>query len=496
MSRVRRLVIAAWLGFALAALFFYPLAVALDSDIYYLQWQPLDAIETGTALALLALLFSVAVFHLWGRATRGAAVALLAVAALPLASLAAGVSRQLPFGDFLRDAWENPAVRFALPAGAAVLLLFGFTLWPQGFVRWFRRLLIAVSPVSLVVVGSLAMSASRPAVAVAVERTPRAATQGAGRCAPVIALLFDELSFSYLYDERGMVREQFPAIGSLASTATNYMSVAAPGRETLTSMPSFLAARQLRDVRIEGAGMFEVAAGGGLMPFSAAEPDGLFATARRLGFATEMGGYYLPYCELLGDLVDTCRSLSFYSYSAIHDRFSPADPVLTTLVLWPRQFPLGLLKNRAFALFQRGLMEDLAAFVRRPIHAGRPVFRFVHFSVPHLPFVFDAEGYDPPFDPLRTSPDDQYVKQLGYVDTFVGEFVDSLRASGTYETTTIVLLADHGFRFGGRERDPLQIPFIVKMAGQKRRIDADAPVRGEALLKQVVEGSCRAAARD
>jgi hypothetical protein len=287
------------------------------------------------------------------------------------------------------------------------------------------------------------------------------------------------------------VQQAFPEIGRVASEATNYMSVSAPGRETLISMPSFLAARHVRDVRVENGGIFEVSDEGRLTPFSAGEPEGLFATARRLGFTTEMAGYYLPYCDLLGGLVDACRSLSFYNVSTVDEGFSPADPLLTTLVLWPRQFPFGLLKNPAFARFQRELVEETVAFAGRPLDAGQPVFRFVHFSVPHLPFVFGPEGYDPPFDPLRTSPDTDYVRQIEYVDRLVGELVAPLRAAGTYDRATIVLLADHGLRFGGRERDPLHIPFIVKMAGQRARTDVAAPVRGETLLKAVVEQSCR-----
>jgi arylsulfatase A-like enzyme len=104
--------------------------------------------------------------------------------------------------------------------------------------------------------------------------------------------------------------------------------------------------------------------------------------------------------------------------------------------------------------------------------------------------VFDAEGFNPPFDPLRTSPDAGYVRQVQYVDRLFGTLTQHMRDEGTYDDTTIVVLADHGFRFGGAERNPLQIPFIVKKAGQRTREDVSAPMAGELLLKQVVEESC------
>src|SRR5687767_9949344 len=108
---LRRLVVAAWLGFALAALFFYSLAVALDTDIYYLQWQSGDLVEAAVALALLALGFAAAIYVLWPRADRTALIALLLLSALPLASLAAGIARQLPFEDALITLSDNRALR-------------------------------------------------------------------------------------------------------------------------------------------------------------------------------------------------------------------------------------------------------------------------------------------------------------------------------------------------------------------------------------------------
>ena len=91
--------------------------------------------------------------------------------------------------------------------------------------------------------------------------------------------------------------------------------------------------------------------------------------------------------------------------------------MLTTFVLWPRQFPVGLLKTPAFTRQQRGLVDETRAFAGRPLAPNRPVFRFVHFSVPHLPFVFDASGYNPPWNSLQTAPDDAATSaQLHYTD--------------------------------------------------------------------------------
>jgi hypothetical protein len=487
--------VSAWLGLALAALFFYPLATALSTGAYYLQWQVSDLVETTAVIAVLACVVGAAVFVLWPRSTRTAHVTLLLLSALPLASFAAGVSRQLPFQTTLIAAGEAGSAGLSLSlaaaaAGAAAVVV-AFLARPAAFGRWLRRLLVIVSPASLVVLASLASSAAQAGGAVRIDRPPAAAGALARACAPVLVLLFDELSFYYVYDLDDNLRSELPALGRFGTEATHYVSVAAPGRGTLEALPSLLAARPLREIEVRGGGLMEVVEGDRLVPFDAARPDGLFGTARSLGYRTEIAGYYLAYCEMLGAVADVCRSRSFYNVSS-PERFSLVDPVATTLVLWPRQLPFGVLKNPPFARHQREMVEELTAFARRPIERRPPTFRFVHFSIPHLPFVFDAEGYDPPFDPLMTSPDEEYRQQIQYVDRLVGELMDELRRRGAYDETTIVVLADHGYRFGGSERDAAQIPFLVKSAGQTRRAEVRDDRQGERLLKAVVEGACRA----
>jgi len=487
----RRLLISAWLGFALAALLFYPIAVALDADAYYLQWGSADAVETGAAIVVLAVLFGAAIFAIWPRPGRGSLIALAVVAVLPLGSFVAGLARQLPFDNALRAAGENRLLVLAVGASMAALLAVSFFRWPGSLERWLRRLVVLVSPVSLVVIESLISSAPRVSPAVASATVDPVKGTAAHTCQPVFALLFDELSFSYLYDEANQVRAEYPAIRAFASQATNYVSVAAPGPETLVSMPSYLAARHLRNIRVDGGLMRELGEGDSWRAFTADDGGALFPTARRLGFRTEMAGYYLPYCGMLGGLLDECQALSFYNVSAADDDFSLTDPILTTFVLWPRQAPFGLLKNPPFARLQRELVEHTTAFARRPLRGAQPVFRFVHFSVPHLPFVFSADGFDPPFDPLRTDPDASYARQLRYVDRLVDAVVRRLQRDGAYDTTTLVLLSDHGFRFGGREQNPLHIPFMVKKAGQRSRIEVTAPGQAESLLRDVVSGACQ-----
>ncbi len=479
-----------WIGLALAGLFLYPLAAALDGNRYYLQWQPVHGAEALLAFVLLAGCGAAAAHLCSGLAGRRAAVAWLLVAAVPFASFGTAVARQIRWAPDLIRLWEHPLVRVGIPGLAAIVVAAAVAFRPALATRAVRSATAVLSPLAVVVLIALARASvnAGPPVRIArgIHRTP---TDRTTACTSVIGLLFDELSFTYLY-ENGRVRPEFPHIRALAAESIEHLAVTAPGPETLVSLPGFLTGRRIAGVAIDGQRILEVRTEGSSVPLDVQSPDSLFGRARELGFVTQMAGYYFPYCAMLGDLVDSCRSFSFYNTSTASRGFSPVHPLLTTLILWPRQFPFGMLKSVPFAVHQRHLVRETIAFAAPPVERDHPVFRFVHLSVPHLPFAFDADGFRPRLDALRTSPDDLYVDQLHYVDRVVGTLVDGWRSSGALDRTTLVLLADHGFRFGGRERDPLHIPFIVRRAGRTDHAVVSTPERGERLLSRVLTDAC------
>ncbi|MGE3512773.1 MAG: hypothetical protein AB7N65_28250, partial [Vicinamibacterales bacterium] len=346
---------ASWLGFTFAALFFYPLAAALDGDPYYLQWQPSHSVEALSALAVLAAVLGGALRVLLPQRQRWATVTLAVLALVPLASLGAGASRQVPFSGELRLAWESPFWRYGVTFVAAALPMAGLTWWPGASRRVLEWSLLVLSPVSLVVVVALVRPAFQPAVRIAVERPP-AASPVSG-CPSVLALLFDELSFSYLFDEdRGAgIRPEFPHFQSFATDATTYLAVRSPGGSTMTAIPGYLTGQSFDQVHPNRRTLRYVR-GGAQGPIRVSDAEGLLHTARQAGLSPEILGYYFAYCDLVGSAVDRCRSFSFYNVSTLNLRFSLIDPVLTTVILWPRQFPLGLLKHRAFGWYQSALV--------------------------------------------------------------------------------------------------------------------------------------------
>jgi arylsulfatase A-like enzyme/Tfp pilus assembly protein PilF len=71
----------------------------------------------------------------------------------------------------------------------------------------------------------------------------------------------------------------------------------------------------------------------------------------------------------------------------------------------------------------------------------RKFFAWIHLYDPHTP-------YEPPEPYKSRYPGQPYVGEIAYTDHVVGRLVDWLKASGKWESTVLVLLADHGESLG------------------------------------------------
>lgn len=74
-------------------------------------------------------------------------------------------------------------------------------------------------------------------------------------------------------------------------------------------------------------------------------------------------------------------------------------------------------------------------------HSAKPFFLFLHYYDPHL-------SYKPPEPYATTYADDLYAGEIAYVDHWIGQIVDRLRALKVYDDTLLIITADHGEGLG------------------------------------------------
>jgi hypothetical protein len=145
-----------------------------------------------------------------------------------------------------------------------------------------------------------------------------------------------------------------------------------------------------------------------------------------------------------------------------------------------------------------------------------PTLSYAHLRAPHVPWETNPSGthYDRPeqytevtgvegdgrwvLDPGPALLGFQrHLYQVGFLDTMLGRLLDRIEASGTWDDTMIVVIADHGASFvpGEHRRWPFEdnrddlyrIPFFVKYPGQTVGETVDLAVFGIDLLPTIVD---------
>ena len=141
-----------------------------------------------------------------------------------------------------------------------------------------------------------------------------------------------------------------------------------------------------------------------------------------------------------------------------------------------------------------------------------PTLHFAHVVLPHAAWTLDPWGHslmgavpDPPTDPSDPAYDwlarlqyQRHSLQVGAADVALGSVLDDIEASGAWDDTTIVVMADHGTStlppvFGRNEVIPenqeeiYRVPLFIKAPGQTEGEVLDDPAQTIDMLPTLVD---------
>lgn len=487
MERVKDLLFHWWLGLSLATLFFYPLISALTDRSFYLHWEHDNTLELFTAMmaggAVMGLLLFLIETYI--ESNRGKLVLTQALVVVPVLSAVAYIAWQLGI-----DAWVKTVSEGIIPFVKYSLI--GFLIAGLSYLSWryhevIRRPIITailvISPLN-VFAGVTVVRAgySGPLLMqhapVRSEPKPVKAVQTS-----IFVLLFDELDPGFLYKD-GEVREAFPNIKAFAAMADNYHNAISPGSETLIAIPSILGGRKVKVNDRQGVNLYEVSDTGTMSPLDIAGTS-IFSLARSRGFKGVIYGWMFPYCEVLKGYIDECQAFSIYNYATVNDSFSIVNPILTNIILSPHSIPVGFLKTSIYSELHHQVASRIYDLAVSSLSTEDPVFEFIHFNLPHSPFVYDGVRYNPASDPWLQN-EENYVKQLKYVDHLVGQFQAAMEKYAQFSTSHVVIMSDHGYRAMAPKGEAYHVPLLIKRAGQSMRRDSQGTVRTEVILRDLV----------
>jgi hypothetical protein len=485
-------------GLTVAFLFFAPQLAALEAsrNRYFLFWGAADTLSLCVAVLLVAAVgLSVGglIDRRGGPGLRAAkdqafVILFLLAAAVNLPRLASA-----PFMLGILHPHRDAAI---VVLQSLLALLAGMWLWLQLFrrpllIRAARTACLILSPLVPIVIGQTFFFER---YAMRQDPIPAAAADRSAGGTPIIFVVFDEWSYEASTADEDFLAD-LPALRALRAESFFFTRAESPATTTYISLPRLLF--QTDDYRSLPGVMYSWRDFPGELGLReefvtpAAEPgrapESLFAAPRRAGYKACLLGFYLPYRLILGDQVDMVRSYSDYPRG---DGF--AERFLMNVAQTPQYWRLpgiSALWKRAYALvFSRHwlrLNERLLADFE--MLAGRISSRsivFLHYPVPHAPFIYDAGGaYRGPFminsrlsedidvDIMGGTPDD-YHQSLGHLDRVVGRMVARLRETGRYDDALVIMTSDHAWR-----NDPAlqhetndsrvrHVPLLVKAPGQ------------------------------
>lgn len=489
MEQAKNLLLHWWLGLSFATLFFYPLISALSAQPFYMHWDHRNTLEFVVAMLAIGTVLGSVLFVAERnvKSARVKTLITLVVASVPFfTSLTYVTAYQLGIGGWLRtlNPGMTPAVLYIVLVLIAAMI--GYFGWRYHEIA--RRAILAAALVMspFIVFASVAVVRAgylEPTLTSHAETEIRA-DSGRPIRNSVFILLYDEMDYGFLYSD-GQVREEFPNIRAFASKADNYHRAFSPGSHTLVAIPGLLVGRKVNVDAGRSLSLYEVSDEGAIAPLDVAGA-GLFSSARARGFTTVLYGWMFPYCEILKRKIDECQAVSIYNYATVNDSFSIINPIFTNIVLGPHQVPLlGYLKTLIYSKFHHQTASRIYDLAVASLKVERPVFELVHFNLPHSPFVYDGVRYNPARDPWLQN-EENYVKQLKYIDQLVGRFLAEMEKQARLENSDVIIMSDHGYRALAHQDGAYHVPLLIKRAGQQVRRDHDQLVQTELILRGFV----------
>ncbi|MCB0406513.1 MAG: sulfatase-like hydrolase/transferase, partial [Bdellovibrionales bacterium] len=462
----------------------YGIALSLANLVFIRQWSDILSSRPYEAYYENLTAYPTTVWALYAAV---AALSFLLFGVFRLCQLA-GAARLGYLVFFLAGIFSFNGLRLALNEerlswGFAVLHLGTAAVWVAVFVgagivtiglwRYKRFSFAAIDGVLSVFVLMLPINIVRslPVVLAAPQRAPRALPH-AERIAPqrIFWLVFDGLDYRATFPDRpdGLT---LPNLDALRKHSDFYTDARPPGIQTNRSLPGYLMGRKVTsDLLPTSEGTFELGYSG-KAPSTWSVEDTVFARAHDKGAHSAIVGWHLPYCELLGKFVDSCRRYPHYDAKKYpyDDKFWPSFRNFFTEMLQIRWRDTYV----HVANYQAVLQDTLDLIEDRSVDLV-----FVHWPIPHNPVIFDGKRVS------RNVPNffEGHYKNLKLADLALGRVVEKLKATGQWGDAALFVTSDHPSRaiLLKDKIEDLRIPLFIK--NPKQRHGKDIATRTESAM--------------
>ena len=338
---------------------------------------------------------------------------------------------------------------------------------------------------------------------------------------PVVMVIFDELPSTSLMDENRQIDpERYPNFANLARDAHWFRNATTVANTTTRAVPAIL------------TGQFP---GAKRVPILEDYPNNLFTL---LGDSHEMRVFEsvtslcpaelcnitAPKSAMAERIVSMLVDMGvIYSHIVLPDEMTSMLPAIDQN--WHNFVDLRIRTDTQTVVSEVGgsIHQDpakyFASFVKSIERSSVPRLYFLHILLPHKPWKYLPSGktYESSaFDSrvfgfnlrdggetwvndewLVTQGLQRHLLQVGFADKLLGDLIARLKKIGLYESSLLIVTADHGISFGpgvARRRlspenlqDVLPVPLLVKLPYQERGVVSDRIVQTVDIFPTIVD---------
>ncbi|MCC6589398.1 MAG: sulfatase-like hydrolase/transferase [Bryobacterales bacterium] len=446
--------------------------------------QPFPPAHYAALIINMALVTGVIwVWLRWSTASRGwprrvalgaGSLLLLVVICYHLRFVLQGFTEKLPlFGVGIREVLLRPLPLLALSlTGGALAWSFARFAAVRAGARHLLLLLAVPAMFNLGIAGRMmfySVAAKPVAKAVPAKGIPAKGTQRAVN--RVVIALFDEWDHRLTFEKRD-AELALPEIDRFRAESVHASNAIRGGRRTLASIAAMTTGLPVDDVEVGNHDNFTLKLPGAASQWQ--QTSTLFSSAHEAGYAAAVVGWYFPYCRMFGSSLAGCWTWPFYwsSFPAVDSLSGSVGRQLymTTdlgaLSPWPEPLDSRVSRVSRFAVLEKA----------KQIAADRSYdLVYLHLPMTHFPYFYDPKTRA--WGERRELPSG-YSSGLAFADRAVGEIRAAMEKSGAWDTSVVLLTADHQLRFNvdTAHRHEKRVPLLIHMPGQTADTNVKAPI--------------------
>ena len=321
------------------------------------------------------------------------------------------------------------------------------------------------------------------------QEKPRYAPQSMTR---IILLVFDELDFRLTFEARPdyLKLPYLDDIRKKSFFATNAYSCAS---DTKRALPSIITGKHVVDAHTLGQNDLMIKISGFAEDVTFSSQENLFSDMNTSGLRSTAIFYYHPLERIFGKYIDFA-----YPYGCIFEGNSFGESSLEILLNQNR----ALFETSHYSIFGQSLILEkhidqyvsMLDNLKKTITQDLSDFIFVHWSIPHIPFIYDLNNNKLADQGAKPT---NYFGNLKLVDLTLGQILDHLKNNGWVNKTWLIITSDHIYResklIDGKE--DYRVPLVVYPPGGMNPIECGNSLpnyRIRNLVQMIASGKIKA----